>query len=124
MERDLARERSEALLTKVEVIRGVRLLSAVVPPSRPETLREMADLLRDKLKSAVVVLGTIYEGKPAFIAAVTPDLVKKGYHAGEMVKKVAAVASGGGGGKASLAQGSGRDRGKLEEALRLVRSLI
>jgi alanyl-tRNA synthetase len=84
----------------------------------------MADLLRDKLKSAVVVLGTIYEGKPAFIAAVTPDLVKKGYHAGEIIKKVAKVAGGGGGGKASLAQGGGKDRDKLDEALRLVRSLI
>jgi len=124
MERDLARERAEALLTKVEVIRGVRLLSAVVPPSRPETLRDMADVIRDRLKSGAVVLGTVYEDKPYFIAAVTPDMVEKGYHAGEMVKKVAAVAGGGGGGKAGLAQGSGRDRGKMEEALGLVRSLI
>ncbi|MFC1874903.1 alanine--tRNA ligase [Chloroflexota bacterium] len=124
MERDLIKGRAEALLEQAEVVNGVNILSAVVPPSRPETLREMVDLLRDKLKSVVVVLGTIYEGKPAFIAAVTPDLVKKGYHAGEMVKRVAAVAGGGGGGKASLAQGSGRDRGKMEEALGLVRSLI
>ncbi|MFC2026379.1 alanine--tRNA ligase [Chloroflexota bacterium] len=124
MEHDLARERAEALLTKVEVIRGVRLLSAVVPPSRPETLRDMADVIRDRLKSGIVALGTVYEDKPYFIAAVTPDMVEKGYHAGEMVKKVAAVAGGGGGGKASLAQGSGRDRGKMEEALGLVRSLI
>ncbi len=124
MERDLARERAEALLAKVEVINGVKLLSAVVPPSRPETLRDMADIIRDRLKSGIVVLGTVYEDKPSFIAAVTPDMVENGYHAGEMVKKVAAVAGGGGGGKASLAQGSGKDRGKLDEALGLVRSLI
>jgi len=124
MERDIAKERAGALLEKVEVINGVKMLSAAVPSSRPETLRDMTDVIRDGLKSGIVVLGTIYEGKPSFIAAVTPDMVKKGYHAGEMVKKVAAIAGGGGGGKASLAQGSGRDKSKLDEALGLVRSLV
>ena len=84
----------------------------------------MADILREKLKSGIVVLGTIYEDKPSFVAAVTPDLVKKGYHAGEIVKQVTGVAGGGGGGKAGLAQGGGKDKDKLDEALRLVRSLI
>jgi alanyl-tRNA synthetase len=84
----------------------------------------MADLIRERLKSGIVVLGTIYEDKPAFIAAITPDLVKKGYHAGEMVKKVAKVAGGGGGGKAGLAQGGGKDKDKLNAALQLVKSLI
>ena len=56
--------------------------------------------------------------------AVTPDLVAKGYNAGEIVKQVAAVTGGGGGGKASFAQGSGKYKDKLDEALRLVRSLI
>jgi alanyl-tRNA synthetase len=114
----------ESLLEQVETINGVSVLAASVPLARPEMLREMADLLRDKLKSAVVVLGTIYEGKPAFIAAVTPDLVKKGYHAGQIVKKVAAAAGGSGGGKPALAQGGGKDKDKLGEALKLVRSLI
>jgi alanyl-tRNA synthetase len=66
----------------------------------------------------------VYEGKPAFLAAVTPDLVKKGYHAGQIVKQVAAVAGGSGGGKPDLAQGGGKDKNKLDEALKLVRSLI
>ncbi len=124
LERELARKEAETLLKQVEVVNGIKVVSASVPLTRPEMLREMADLLRDKLKSAVVVLGTIYEGKPAFIAAVTPDLVKKGYHAGEIVKKVAAAAGGSGGGKPALAQGGGKDKGKLGEALKLVRSLI
>lgn len=124
MERDLAKDRAEALLGQVEVINGVNVLSAAVPSSRPDTLRDMTDIIRDKLKSGIVVLGTVYENKPYFIAAVTPDIVEKKYHAGEMVKKVAAAAGGGGGGKAGLAQGSGRDKGKLEEALSLVKSLV
>jgi len=124
LERELARKEAGTLLQQAEMVNGIKLLSASVPLARPEMLREMADLLRDKLKSAVVVLGTIYEGKPAFIAAVTPDLVKKGYHAGQIVKKVAAAAGGSGGGKPALAQGGGKDKDKLAEALKLVRSLI
>jgi len=84
----------------------------------------MADYIRDKLNSAVVVLGTVNEDRPAFLAAVTPDLVEKGYNAGEIVKQVSKVAGGGGGGKASFAQGSGKFKDKLDEALRLVKDLI
>jgi alanyl-tRNA synthetase len=124
LESGLARQQAEALVQQAEVVNGVKVVSVVVQLTRPEMLREMADLLRDKLKSVVVVLGTVYEGKPAFLAAVTPDLVKKGYHAGQIVKQVAAVAGGSGGGKPDLAQGGGKDKNKLGEALKLVRSLI
>jgi alanyl-tRNA synthetase len=84
----------------------------------------MGDLLRDRLKSAVIVLGTVYEDKPIFLAVVTPDLVAKGYHAGVIVEQVAASTGGGGGGKARFAQGSGKFKDRLDEALRLVKSLI
>jgi alanyl-tRNA synthetase len=76
------------------------------------------------LKSVVVVLGTVYDGKPAFVATVTPDLVAQGYHAGEIVKQVARVTGGGGGGKANLAQAGGKDKDKIDAALQLVKSLI
>ena len=72
----------------------------------------------------MIVLGTVYENRPAFLAAVTPDLVAKGYDAGKIVKQVAKVTGGGGGGKATLAQAGGKDKAKLDEALRLVKSLI
>jgi alanyl-tRNA synthetase len=84
----------------------------------------MSDFLRERLKSAVVVLGTVYEEKPAFLAAVTPDLVAKGYNAGEIVRQVAQVTGGSGGGKPSLGQAGGKDKKKLDEALKLVKSLI
>ncbi len=124
LERELAKRQAETLMEQTETIKGVNVLSAVVPPSRLEILREMADLLRDKLKSGIVVLGTIYEDKPAFIVAITPDLIKKGYHAGEIVRKVAELAGGSGGGKASLAQGGGKDKDKLNTALQSVKGLI
>ena len=87
-------------------------------------MREMADSIRDSLKSVIVVLGAVSGDRPLFIASVTPDLVAKGYNAGDIVKKVAGVAGGSGGGKAGFAQGSGRDKSKLDEALRLVKTLV
>jgi alanyl-tRNA synthetase len=124
LEKELAKKTAESLLAQAEVIKGVTVLVAKVPSLRMESLREMSDLLRDKLKSAVVVLGTVYEDKPAFLAAVTPDLVAKGYDAGKIVKQVAKVAGGGGGGKPDLAQAGGKDKKKLDEALNLVKGLI
>ena len=124
LEKELGKLRAESLAGKAEVIDGVTVLAVRVPLARPEVLREMADLLRGRLKSAVVVLGTVYEDRPAFLAAVTPDLVDKGYNAGEIVKRVAEVTGGSGGGKPSLAQAGGKDKNKLDEALQLVKSLI
>ena len=124
LERELSRKVAESLLAKTEVIKGVTLLVARVPDSRIETLREMNDRLREQLKSAIVVLGTLYEDKPLFLAAVTPDLVTKGYDAGKIVREVAKVAGGGGGGKATLAQAGGKDKDKLDEALKQVKKYI
>jgi len=124
LERQLAREIATSLLSQTEVVKGVTVLAARVPSSRLEALREMSDLLREQLKSVVIVLGTIYDNKPVFLAAVTPDLVARGYNAGEIVKQVAKVTGGSGGGKAQFAQAGGKYKGKLDEALRLVKSLI
>ena len=84
----------------------------------------MSDLIREKLKSAVVVLGTVYEDRPVFLAAATPDLVSRGYDAGKLVREVAKVAGGGGGGKPNLAQAGGKHKDKLDEALREAKKLL
>ena len=124
LERELSKIIADSLLARREVVNGVTVLAARVPSSRLEALREMCDLLRAKVKSGVIVLGTIYENKPIFLAAVTPDLVARGYDAGKIVKQVAKVTGGSGGGKPGLAQAGGKYKGKLDEALKLVRSLI
>ena len=124
LEKELAKKIAESLLAQAEVINGVTVLAARVPSLRMQSMREMSDLLRDRLKSAVVVLGTVYEDKPAFLAAVTPDLVARGYDAGKIVKQVAKVTGGSGGGKLGLGQAGGKDKKKLDEALKLVKSLI
>ncbi len=124
LEKELARKEAESLSGQAEVVKGVNVLSARVSSSSQPVMREMADLLRDRLKSAVVVLGGLSGGRPVFIAAVTPDLVDKGYNAGDIVKQVAQVTGGGGGGKANFAQAGGKHKDKLDEALRLVKTLI
>jgi len=124
LERELSKEIVASLLAQAKEIKGVKVLAARVPSSRLEALREMGDLLREKLKSVVIVLGTVYNGKPFFLAAITPDLVAKGYNAGDIVKRVAEVTGGGGGGKAQFAQAGGKDKRKLDQALRLVETLI
>jgi alanyl-tRNA synthetase len=95
-----------------------------VPPYRLEALREISDQLREQLKSVVIVLGTAYEDRPLFLAAVTSDLVAQGYHAGKIVNKVAEVAGGRGGGKAQFAQAGGRNSDKLDAALGQVKAII
>jgi len=124
LERELAKKEVESLLGRVEVIKDVNVLSARVASSNQQVLREMADTIRDRLKSVIVILGALSGERPVFIAAVTPDLVQKGYNAGEIIKQVSKVAGGGGGGRADFAQAGGKNKEKLDEALSLVRQLI
>ncbi|HXY75080.1 MAG TPA: alanine--tRNA ligase [Dehalococcoidales bacterium] len=123
-EKELAHNLTNALLNSAEIIKGINVVAAQVPSLPSQALREMGDILREKLKSAVIVLGTIYEDRPSFLAIVTQDLVSKGYNAGNIVKKVAEVTGGGGGGKPTMAQAGGKDKTKVAEAIKLVRSLI
>jgi len=124
LEREVGRSTVRDLLMQGKTVKGVKLVAAEVPSSRIEALREMCDLLMAQLESGIIVLGTVYENRPVFLAAVTPDLVEKGYNAGEIVKQVARVTGGGGGGKARLAQAGGKHKDKLDEALKLLKSLI
>jgi alanyl-tRNA synthetase len=124
LERELSRRIAEDLLGQAEQVSGVTVLAAKVPALTMPILREMGDILRDRLKSAIVVLATVYNGKPNFLAMVTPDLVARGFHAGDIINQVAKVTGGGGGGKATMAQAGGKDATKIDEALKLVRKLI
>ncbi len=124
LERELSRRLADCLLEQTQQVNGVTVLSAKVPSLTMPVLREMGDILRDKLKSVIVILATIYNGKPNFLAMVTPDLVAKGFHAGDIVKQVAKLTGGGGGGKASMAQAGGKDVAKVDEALNLVKNIV
>ncbi len=124
LERELSQKIADSLLEQAKQVNGVTVLSARLPPLSMPVLRETGDMLRDKLVSAIVVLATIYNDKPNFLAMVTPDLVAKGFHAGDIIKQLAKVVGGGGGGKANMAQAGGKDASKIDEALGLVKSIV
>ncbi len=124
LQRQLARYQLEKLLDQVQHIGGVPLLSARVTAPDMETLREMTDWYRERVRSGVVVLGTVLEGRPAIVAAVTPDLTQRGVDAVQLVRAVASVVGGSGGGRPTLAQAGGRDPHRLDEALRRVPQLL
>ena len=124
LERELSRRIADDLSGRAEQVRGVTVLVARVPSLTMPVLREMGDILRDRLKSAVVVLATVHNGKPNFLAMVTPDLTERGLHAGDIVNQVAKATGGGGGGKAAMAQAGGKEATMLDEALRSVKGIV
>jgi alanyl-tRNA synthetase len=115
-----ARQQTESLLEKAIHMDGVAVLAEQVEVDTPDTLRQMADWFRDKLGSSVVVLGSVIDDKPLLIAAATEDVIKRGIHAGNLVRDTAKIVGGGGGGRPNMAQAGGRDREKLPEALQSV----
>jgi alanyl-tRNA synthetase len=115
----LAGSQSDDLLAQAIEISGIKVLAATIEGADAKALREMADKLRDKLKSCALVLGSAVDGKVALIAAVTADLTAK-VKAGELVNFVAGQVGGKGGGKPDLAQAGGTEPEKLPAALRSV----
>ncbi len=124
LERELLKNTVNSLLSEVVSIKGIPVLTARVPASNMEALRQTGDLIKERLKSVLVVLGAVYDDQANFVAMLTPDLVKRGLHAGEIVKQVAQVAGGRGGGRAEMGQAGGKDIDKLDDALSLVRDLV
>ena len=114
---------ADALVDGARTIGGSKLVVAEAPVASAEALKDIADRVRLRLGSALVLLGANIDGRPAFLAAATPDLVTRGIHAGNLVREIAKVAGGGGGGRPDLAQAGAKDASRLgaaiEEAARL-----
>ena len=87
-------------------------------------LKSAVDAVRDRIKPAVVVLGTVSEGNVFVVCSVSPEAVKDGVKAGSIIKEISAMIGGKGGGKDQFAQGGGKDPGKLAEALERVKDLV
>ena len=104
-----------------EDVSGISLLTGQIPEADPEILRDLADRFRANQPNSVVVLASVSDEKPLIVAAISPDLVKRNFHAGELVKTIAKIIGGGGGGKPSLAQAGGKDPARVEEALGAVK---
>ncbi len=119
----LAASGSDQLLDAAVALDGFKLLSARFDGSDSKNLREAVDHLKDKLRSAVVVLGAVDEGKVRLAAGVTPDLVAR-IKAGDLVNFVAQQVGGKGGGRPDFAQAGGNDPEALTEALASVKAWV
>jgi len=120
----LARFTVEGLLAQVSHEHGVPMLAVQVEADDVARLRELGEALRDRLGSGVIVLGAVVAERPQLLAMVTPDLLGQGYHAGNLVKALAAIIGGGGGGRPDFAQAGGKDASKLGEALSRAPELV
>ena len=108
----------QQLLDESKIIESSRVIIGAIPAASVEVIRSQIDWLRKKAKSAVVVLATTTEdGKVLLFAAVTDDLIEQGLKAGDIVKHIAPVVGGGGGGRPQMAQAGGKNPDKINEAL-------
>ena len=123
LSRKAAVAKSSELAQGAREVNGIKVLAARHENGDPESLRELADKLRDQLKSGIVVLGGEKDGKATLLVAVTPDLSKK-YKAGDLVKELSKTLGGRGGGKPELAQAGGGDPARLDAALARAYELV
>ena len=130
LEKELARLKSKMassqgddLAGQAADVKGAKVLAAVLEGADVKTLREALDKLKDKLKSAAIVLGAVEGGKVSLIAGVTADLTSK-VKAGELVNFVAQQVGGKGGGRPDMAQAGGTDASKLPAALESVKAWV
>ncbi|GAB1791299.1 alanine--tRNA ligase [Priestia megaterium] len=112
------------LVDRVQNINGVNVLAAKVNATDMNNLRAMVDDLKQKLESAVIVLASPQGEKVNIIAGVTKDLIAKGHHAGKLVKELATICGGGGGGRPDMAQAGGKDASQIEKALGTVEEWV
>ncbi len=120
----LAHYEVDKLLSRKKEIKGLNIISLKVEAEDNNDLRNWGDLIKAKIKSGIVVLGTeLDNGKVALLAMVTDDLVQKGYNAGNIIKAIAPIVGGKGGGKKTMAQAGGQKADKLNQALEKVFNL-
>jgi alanyl-tRNA synthetase len=124
LRRELARRDVESLLTHTQTVNDVRVLATQVNAANMDMLREIGDWLKDKLGSGIVVLGAVLGDKPNLVVMVTPDLVERGYDAVQIIRPIARLIGGGGGGRPTIAQAGGKDVARLAEALAQAPGLI
>lgn len=121
LQRQLLAGEVDRLLARAVPVDDLEVIAAQVEVPSLDALRELGDRLRSRIRRGVIVLGSVLGGKPALIAMVTPGVA---INASDLVKKVAAIVGGSGGGRPDLAQAGGRFPEKLGEALQQVVPLV
>ena len=116
LEGKVARSRADELVAGARQVNGVAVVAGRIDGLDADGLRAVADRLRDRLGSGIVLVGGVVDGKVNLVAAVTKDLTRR-FHAGKLVQEVARAVGGGGGGRPDLAQAGGKEPAKLDAAL-------
>lgn len=105
------------VMNQVTEVKGVKLLAAKVSGVDMNGLRDLGDQLKEKLKEGVILLASDLDGKVNLVAMATEDAMKKGAHAGNLIKGIAGLVGGGGGGRPNMAQAGGKNPGGIEAAI-------
>jgi len=119
----LAARDSSDLLDRIREIKGVATLATVVDAPDAKTLRDFGDKLRDRVPSGIILLGSKAAGKAMLLCIVTKDLAGR-YHAGNLIKEIAPLVGGSGGGRPDMAQAGGTKPENLEAALGKLEALL
>ena len=106
------------VLSQVKEVNGVKVLASKVADVDMNGLRNLGDQLKDKIGEGVVVIASVMDGKVSLMATVTDEAQKKGAHAGNLIKAIAGLVGGGGGGRPNMAQAGGKNPAGIEEALK------
>jgi len=114
----------DGLFAGAKEVGGVKIITGIFAGTEPNALRAMCDKVRDHAPNMVAVLAGTHEGKANIAACVAKDALQKGVNAGQIVRQVAQIAGGNGGGKADSAMAGAKDLNKLEEALAAVEKIV
>ncbi len=112
-----ARDALGDVMNQVQEVKGVRLLAAKVEGVDMNGLRDLGDQLKEKLGEGVVLLASVADGRVSLMATATDGAMKAGAHAGNLIKAIASVVGGGGGGRPNMAQAGGKNPAGVDEAL-------
>lgn len=119
----LIKREVEEILSKTTKINGFEIVIATVSANKIDELRTFADVLKERLMKGIIVLAASSEGKVMLLSAATPDAVKAGFHAGRLLKEIAPLVNGDGGGRPEMAQAGGKKPEGIEEALNKAKAL-
>ncbi len=114
----------DKLINQARTIAGIKVITAKYENLDAETLRLLGDQIKDKCADSLIVLANVTDGSVQFIAMASEGAIQKGAHAGNIIREVAKVAGGGGGGRPNLAQAGGKKPEKVDEALSKVDTLL
>ena len=124
MKSKLAKDAMGDVMNQVEEVKGVKFLATSLEGVDMNGLRDLGDQLKEKLGEGVILLASVNDGKVSLMATATDGAMKQGAHAGNLIKAVAKLVGGGGGGRPNMAQAGGKNPAGVEDALKAAKEAL